>query len=168
MMVSVPFASACTLLAWAMLCMVYGSGDVTEIPIVVYDRENKPFSIRNLTVVMLSVVTMVAFASFSLFKPYFGDIGMVALLYGCFMFGTGILTELDFNSLSWHTLFLLAGGNALGKAVESSGLLKELSDIILAGKPCRYVVFRHYLFGLDLSWNDSAIDASSKCDIFLW
>lgn len=130
---SVPFASVCTLLSWGLLCVVYGSGDVKAIPIVVYDRENKPFSIRNLTVVIVSLVTMAAFASFSLFKPYFGDIGMVALLYACFMFGTGILTELDFNSLSWHTLFLLAGGSALGKAVESSGLLKELADIILAG-----------------------------------
>lgn len=111
MLVSAPFASVCTLLSWALLCLLYHPDDVKAIPIVVYDRENKVNSVRNLTVLLVSLFTMLAFASFSLFKPYFGDIGMVALLYASFMFGTGILTELDFNSLSWHTLFLLAGGN---------------------------------------------------------
>jgi phosphate transporter len=133
MLVSVPFASACTLLSWGLICLLYRPDDVKTIPIVVYDRENKPHSVRNVTVMLVSVVTMISFASFSLFKPYFGDIAMVALMYASFMFGSGILTELDFNSLSWHTLFLLAGGDALGKAVESSGLLVELSQIILAG-----------------------------------
>ena len=110
MLVSAPFASTCTFLSWVLICLLYRSDDVKTIPIVVYDRENKPNSLRNLTVVLVSLFTMVCFASFGLVKPYFGDIGMVALLYASFMFGSGILTELDFNSLSWHTLFLLAGG----------------------------------------------------------
>jgi phosphate transporter len=39
----------------------------------------------------------------------------------------------DFNSLSWHTLSLVAGGNALGKAVSSSGLLNHIAVAITAG-----------------------------------
>jgi phosphate transporter len=87
---------------------------------------------------------MLSFASFGLFKPYFGDISTMALLYASFMFGSGILTELDFNSLSWHTLFLLAGGEALGKAVESSGLLNELTHIILTGRVRLVLVLCHH------------------------
>jgi phosphate transporter len=46
---------------------------------------------------------------------------MISLTFVFFMFGTGILTDVDFNSLSWHTLFLIGGGNVLGTAVTSSG-----------------------------------------------
>jgi di/tricarboxylate transporter len=37
----------------------------------------------------------------------------------------------DFNALSWHTLFLLGGGSVLGKAISSSNLLNYISDQIL-------------------------------------
>lgn len=30
------------------------------------------------------------------------------------MFGTGMLSQFDFNSFSWHILFLIGGGNVLG------------------------------------------------------
>ncbi len=42
--------------------------------------------------------------------------------------------KVDFNSLSWHTLFLVGGGNVLGKAIQSSGLLGYLSDAITFGR----------------------------------
>jgi len=53
------------------------------------------------------------------------------------MFGTGMLTDVDFNSLSWHTLFLVGGGNVLGKAVQVSGLLEYLADGIIDALPLR-------------------------------
>jgi len=53
------------------------------------------------------------------------------------MFGTGMLTEVDFNSLSWHTLFLVGGGNVLGKAVQVSGLLEYLAEGIIDALPLR-------------------------------
>ena len=53
------------------------------------------------------------------------------------MFGSGMLTEVDFNSLSWHTLFLVGGGNVLGKAVQVSGLLEYLADGIIDTLPLR-------------------------------
>jgi phosphate transporter len=43
-------------------------------------------------------------------------------------------SQIDFNSLSWHTLFLLGGGNVLGKAIESSGLLASISTAVTAGE----------------------------------
>lgn len=41
--------------------------------------------------------------------------------------------------MSWHTLMLVGGGNVLGKAIASSGLLGYLSDAITLGK-CRGTV----------------------------
>lgn len=38
---------------------------------------------------------------------------------------------MDFNSFSWHTLFLLGGGNVLGKAISSSQLLDFLAHGIV-------------------------------------
>ena len=142
---SVPLASVLTFVSWALICFMYPSGEVTTIPFVIYDRENRVLSARNVIVLMISFLTLVSFASFDAFKPFFGDVGMVALLYATIMFGSGILTELDFNSLSWHTLILLAGGDALGKAVHSSGLLLELSKLILSGLvtsyPLKFLIF---------------------------
>lgn len=41
---------------------------------------------------------------------------------------------MDFNALSWHTLFLVGGGNVLGKAIQSSGLLGFISTGITIGE----------------------------------
>ena len=56
-----------------------------------------------------------------------------------------MLTEVDFNSMSWHTLFLVGGGNVLGKAIESSGLLEYLSTGIIAILPLDQPWFAHLL-----------------------
>jgi di/tricarboxylate transporter len=42
--------------------------------------------------------------------------------------------QVDFNSLNWHTIFLVGGGNVLGKAVSSSGLLAYISADITRGE----------------------------------
>lgn len=49
---------------------------------------------------------------------------------------------MDFNSLNWHTIFLVGGGNVLGKAVSSSGLLAYISGDITHGKRWYLAVFR--------------------------
>lgn len=38
---------------------------------------------------------------------------------------------MDFNSFSWHTLFLLGGGDVLGKAIKSSKLLEILANAVV-------------------------------------
>lgn len=43
--------------------------------------------------------------------------------------------QVDFNSLSWHTLFLLGGGNVLGMAISSSNLLTYLANMIIEKLP---------------------------------
>lgn len=74
------------------------------------------------------------------------------------MFGTGMLSQFDFNSFSWHILFLIGGGNVLGdvslsfdgtytswpneflnlchlQAVQRSGLLDTLSKSVIHALP---------------------------------
>jgi phosphate transporter len=57
-----------------------------------------------------------------------GHIGIASLVPIVWLFGSGILTVNDFNSLKWSTLSLLGGGLALGEAMRVSGLL----DVIAA------------------------------------
>ena len=74
-----------------------------------------------------TVATWAAFSVPSL-KRLFGDPALVGLLLLGVTFGSGFLGKADFNGLSWHLLALIAGGNALGLAVSSSGLLALAAD----------------------------------------
>lgn len=56
--------------------------------------------------------------------------GVVALIPLVLFFGTGILTKEDFNNFLWTIVILAAGGLALGKAVNSSGLLQTVAHSI--------------------------------------
>ncbi len=87
---------------------------------------------------IVSSIAIILFGTSSLLMNYFGDIGIISLCYIGFMFATGMLTEVDFNSLSWHTLFLVGGGNVLGNSVSSSGLLQLIADIIMQGLPLKF------------------------------
>jgi sodium-dependent dicarboxylate transporter 2/3/5 len=48
---------------------------------------------------------------------------LVALVLTALLFGTGLLRREDLGRLDWSTLFLIAGGIALGRLVERSGLV---------------------------------------------
>ena len=136
MCISVPFCSLCVFLSWIYLMISINPDDVKHISTIVYERKNA-FSNKNMVVMTLSIVTIVLFAASSLIVEEIGDIGMISLIFVSIMFGSGILTEVDFNSLSWHTLFLIGGGNVLGTAVSSSGLLNYISTDITSILPMR-------------------------------
>lgn len=44
------------------------------------------------------------------------------------MFGSGMLSQFDFNSFSWHILFLIGGGNVLGDVSPSRVLCDSCQD----------------------------------------
>ena len=56
-----------------------------------------------------------------------GDMGVIAILPIVAFYGTGILTKDDWNSMLWSVVMLAMGGIALGKSVQSSGLLAEIT-----------------------------------------
>jgi sodium-dependent dicarboxylate transporter 2/3/5 len=52
------------------------------------------------------------------------------------LFATGLLKQRDLGDLDWSTLGLIAGGLALGRLLESTGLLATLSySLDLSGAP---------------------------------
>lgn len=59
----------------------------------------------------------------------FGDTATVGLLLMLVAYGSGFLGVSDFNSQSWHVVFLIAGGNVLGYATKASGLLRVIDGV---------------------------------------
>lgn len=124
-MFALPFCVVCTVICWLALIAVFPV-DVEEIPMVVNQASNVGTR-RSGMLILLSGLCVLMFATSSLTKVVFGDIGIISLCFLVAVFGSGVLTEVDFNSMSWHTLCLVGGGNVLGKAVADSGLLIHLS-----------------------------------------
>jgi phosphate transporter len=78
----------------------------------------------------ISIVTVLTIALWCVehpLQPFFGDMGVIAVLPLVLFFGTGILTKEDFNNFLWTVIILAMGGIALGKAVASSGLLATIA-----------------------------------------
>lgn len=92
MLVSIPFCLVCILLGWSLLLAIVQPDDLKAIPIIVYERKSV-LGKRNITVILLSLLCICLFASTSLMKSVFGDLGIASLCYICIMFGTGMLTE---------------------------------------------------------------------------
>jgi len=139
-LVGVPFATICTLICWFLLMKAFEPNDVTTIPVVVYQiQEHGQRQSRAL--LLLSLTCMILFATSSETDYIFGDIGVIALIFLSTVFGTGMLSEVDFSSLSWSTLMLVGGGNVLGKAIASSGLLVKLAAIVIKVLPAAYPWF---------------------------
>jgi di/tricarboxylate transporter len=83
----------------------------------------------------ISIVTVVTIALWCVshqLEDVFGDMGVVAIIPLVLFFGTGILTKEDFNNFLWTIIILAAGGLALGKSVNSSGLLHTIAETITA------------------------------------
>lgn len=55
--------------------------------------------------------------------------GVLAIVPLVAFFGFGVLNKDDFNGFLWNVVMLAMGGLALGEAVQSSGLLLEISNV---------------------------------------
>uniref|UniRef100_M4B2I1 Citrate transporter-like domain-containing protein n=1 Tax=Hyaloperonospora arabidopsidis (strain Emoy2) TaxID=559515 RepID=M4B2I1_HYAAE len=123
--------------------------DATYIPQIVYDQKQQISSLH-VVVVSMTLLTIFLWASFSVTSATFGDLGIISLMFMFVMFGTGMMSQFDFNSFSWHILFLIGGGNVLGdmsssaeclntcchvQAVHRSGLLDTLSKSVIHALP---------------------------------
>ena len=58
----------------------------------------------------------------------------VALIPVCVFFISGILTVADLRKLDWDVLLLIAGGFALGSALEKSGLAGDVAQVLSRGE----------------------------------
>jgi len=136
--VSVPFCSIAIVAAWALLMLVYRIDESEEekarhqaegcppikIPAVIFERE--ALTTYKWTSLIAACATLCAFA-WKEAADFFGGTPMVAIMFVSISLGTGMITRQTFNSYSWHLLFLIGGGSALGFAVDGSGLLKIIT-----------------------------------------
>lgn len=93
--------------------------------------------------VELGVVDLVVMATFSITvflwiapigNQLFGHAGVVSMIPVVILLGSQTLTLVDFKQLPWNVIYLVAGGTAMGDAVNSSHLLNllafKLSDVL--------------------------------------
>ncbi|KAG2227767.1 hypothetical protein INT45_002005 [Circinella minor] len=89
-----------------------------------------PLTFTQVYVVLVTVVTIVLWCLAHSYEGIFGDMGIIAIIPLVAFFGPGLLTKDDFNNFLWNVIMLAMGGIALGKAVESSGLLHTIATQI--------------------------------------
>lgn len=128
--VALPVCIISILLIWVLLLVTFQPGRNTTI-VPIRPMKDKFTGIQW----FISAVTLITIALWCVshqLEPIFGDMGVVAIIPIVLFFGTGILTKEDFNNFLWTIIILAAGGLALGKAVNSSGLLHSIAQGITA------------------------------------
>ncbi|MES2645045.1 MAG: SLC13 family permease [Myxococcota bacterium] len=77
--------------------------------------------------VLISIVALVAIGAW-LTEPLHGvDAPTVSLALAAVLFGTGLVPAARLRDVDWSTLLLIAGGIALGRLVEATGLLTPVA-----------------------------------------
>ncbi len=79
----------------------------------------KKFSISKKVVIIISLVTVILWLLSEWIKV---SSTIIAILPIIVLFGSGILSVDDFNSLGWDILILMGGGLSLSRAIEVSGV----------------------------------------------
>jgi phosphate transporter len=102
-----------------------GVSEVISIPPAMNEES---WSSRHTETIVCTIVTIVLWTLADCLQFFVGHIGIVSLVPIVWLFGNGILTVNDFNSLKWSTLSLLGGGLALGEAMRVSGLLDVIAE----------------------------------------
>lgn len=90
----------------------------------------KRIDLRAAAVVVITLLSIVLWVASNWLKPFGCNIGLISFVPLCLFYGSGLLTKEDFEALPWNLPMLLAGGNILGYAVESSKLLSMVSGLL--------------------------------------
>jgi phosphate transporter len=128
--VALPVCIISILLIWGLLVLTFNPGRGTTIMPIrpMTDR----FTGVQWFITIVTLITIMLWCVSHQLEHIFGDMGVVAIIPIVLFFGTGILTKEDFNNFLWTIIILAAGGLALGKAVNSSGLLHTIAESITA------------------------------------
>lgn len=151
--VALPVVVVSVLAAWVIVLVVWKPfKDVPYIPLqVVNSQASRNVSTSDrIVVLVVSLITIVLWILPA--NLFFGDTGIVALIPIVVFFGIGILSKEDFNTLSWHLMFLLAGGNMLGLCASDSKMLdimaNGMKDTLLTAPPYLTLVVVTLVVGL--------------------
>lgn len=123
--IALPVCIISILLIWVLLLITFKPGRNTTIVPIRPMRDR--FTGIQWFISIVTVATIVLWCLSHQLEGVFGDMGVIAIIPIALFFGTGILTKEDFNNFLWTIIILAAGGLALGKAVNSSGLLNTIA-----------------------------------------
>ncbi|KAI0099125.1 SPX domain-containing protein [Nemania sp. FL0031] len=126
----IPVGIVSLFLIWILLLVTFHPGKGTTIVPIRSVREE--FTGLQWFVSVVCVATIGLWCASHALESTFGHMGVIAILPIVIFFGVGILTKEDFNNFPWTIIILAAGGLALGKAVDSSGLLHTVATKISA------------------------------------
>lgn len=126
--IALPVGIISIILIWILLLLTFKPGRGTTIVPIRPVRD--PFSGVQWFISLVTLGTIILWCVSHQLEWLFGDMGIVAIIPIVLFFGTGILTKEDFNNFLWTIIILAAGGLALGKAVNSSGLLHTIANTI--------------------------------------
>jgi hypothetical protein len=123
--IALPVCIITILLIWVLLLITFQPGRNTTI-VPIRPMKDK-FTGIQWFISIVTVATIILWCLSHQLENVFGDMGVIAIIPIALFFGTGILTKEDFNNFLWTIIILAAGGLALGKAVNSSGLLHTIA-----------------------------------------
>ncbi|KAF9195322.1 low-affinity phosphate transporter [Haplosporangium sp. Z 767] len=127
--VAIPLCIVIDLIIWAWLMILWRpQRDTPTIPSIRATKE--PITFQQVFICLVTIATIVLWCIENTFKEQLGDMGVIAILPLIAFFGSGLLTKEDFNNFLWTVIMLAMGGIALGKAVDSSGLLDTIAHHI--------------------------------------
>lgn len=125
MMFTLPFLALALMVLWVALMKIYPAhGERLTLP----EMETKPLKPKQWLAIGIFLITVVGW----LIGGYFGlKTGTVALFPIIASFWIGLLDQSDFRALPWDVLFMVAGGIALGVAID----VTQLGDVIVSLLP---------------------------------
>jgi sodium-dependent dicarboxylate transporter 2/3/5 len=125
MLFTVPFLILALLVLWFSLLKVYPAKDIKlDVP----PADDEPLKPRQWITLAIFIATVIGW----LIGGQFGlKTGTVALFPIIAAFWIGLLDQTDFRALPWDVLFMVAGGIALGVAIE----LTDLGSVIVSALP---------------------------------
>ena len=80
--------------------------------------------------IALTIVSVALWVASNFMTVFGQDIGMISFVPIALFCGTGLVDKADFERLPWALVALIAGGNVLGKAIESSQLLDLVANLV--------------------------------------
>eukprot|EP00758_Cryptobia_borreli_P002930 Tbor_TRINITY_DN3398_c0_g1::TRINITY_DN3398_c0_g1_i1::g.23541::m.23541/K14430/PHO87_91; phosphate transporter len=128
---ALPVVILSVLFTWWLILKIWRPFDeVQYIPLQGAFRGRPVSPQHKILVIVVSTITVILWCIPSSFL--FGDTGVIALIPMVVFFGAGVLKKEDFNTLSWHLMFLLAGGSMLGICANDSKMLDLMADSLKA------------------------------------
>lgn len=126
---SLPICIVSIFLVWAVLLFIYPCKTLLPESCVL-KSSGAAWTKKQYYVSAVAILTIGLWIASKALEPIVGPMGMLSAFPLVLYFGTGILGKDDFNGFMWNIVILAMGGSALGKAVEYSGLLAHIGNLI--------------------------------------